>query len=322
MTAIASPASHAQSEPITGFSYVFAAEAIRQELTEQLDLVGLGAAQLVGDLVGSGSDTIRITRFGGLGFAETMTAMSGETDPIVPSGFTMGYDTVTIARYGLGKEQTYQDQILQRDDSISLEDMEALVPQTWMATLRSLLVTVGSTFSTSVSNTGVDWDYDAELELVAAFHETEGFDPMVHRPITIRHPEQYTDLRNAIRNEPGLQGDAMLQQALQGLGQSAQGGFNFLGFRNLSSTDVPTSAGDHVGCAYVPGALAWAVASTSPIRTANPASTAYIPEFGIILERGSEGGIATGDFKVNAWVGTAKLAAALYPQFKLLSVNN
>lgn len=322
MTAIVSPASHAQTEALVGFSYVFAAEAIRQELVEQLNLLSMGAAMLVGDLVGTGSDTIRVTRFGGLGFAETMTAMANETDPIVPSGFTLGFDTVTIARFGMGKEQTYQDQILQRSDTISLDEMEALVPSTWLATLRSSLVTVGSTFSASVSNTGADWDYDAELELIAAFHETEGFDPMVHRPMTIRHPEQYTDLRNAIRNEPGLQGDSLLQQALLGLGSDAQGGFNFLGLRNLSSNDVPTSGGDHVGCAYVPGALAWAVASTSPVRTANPGASAYIPEFGIVLERKSEGGIATGSFAVNSWFGTAKLAAELYPQFKLLSVNN
>jgi hypothetical protein len=92
--------------------------------------------------------------------------------------------------------------------------------------------------------------------------------------------------------------------------------------RNFASFDVPTSAGDHVGCAYVPGAIAYCVASTAPVQVENPAATIYVPEYGIMIERKSDGNVATARFNVNAWVGVAKMSASLFPQFKLLSVND
>lgn len=321
MATIISPASFAQSNSVVGYSYVIAAQQIQQEITEELDVLKAGLATLVGDLAGQGSDTLRVTRFGGLGFAETMVAMTTETEAAVASGFTLNSDSVTIARYTLAKEETYQDQILGRPEQLRLDDMVALAPRSWLATLRSLVVTVGSTFSASVGTSGADWTYDDELDMVAAFRETEGFNERM-KPVAIRHPEQLTDLRNSIRNEPGLQASVDFQQKILGLTDEAQGAFQFLGIRNFPSFDVPTSSGNHVGCAYVPGALAWAVASTMAITPDNPATTAWVPEFGIIIERKATGEVATARFVMNAWMGVAKLSNALYPQMKLISVNN
>lgn len=321
MATIAPPASHTQTESTVGFAYVFAAEQIRQEITEELNVLDAGLVMGMGDLAGSGSDTLRVVRFGGLGHAEQMTAMSGETDAIIATGYTINNDSISIGRYGLAKEQTYQDQSLQRAEAIGLEEMVALAPGSWMATMRAAVCTAGSGFASGAGTTGAAWDFDEELELVALFHETEGF-TVGMRPVTIRHPEQFTDLRNAIRNEPGLQNSAELMQALLGLADADQGGFNFLGFRNFSSHDVPTSGGDHVGCAYVPGAIAWVVASTLPIQVENPAKTTFVPEFGIVIERRSTGEIATARFAMNAWFGVARLSATLFPQFKITSVND
>ena len=147
MTAILSPMTHAQTESLVGYSYVLAAERIRQEITEELDVIAEGLVVLFGDLEGSGSDTLRITRFGGLGFAEQMTAMSGETDAIVPTGLTLGTDSVTLGRYGLAKEQSYTDQILGRAEMLGLEDMAAMVPMSFLATMRANTATIGSTFA-------------------------------------------------------------------------------------------------------------------------------------------------------------------------------
>lgn len=322
MATVVSPQTHAQLESTNGFAYVFAGAQIREELTERLDVLQMGLIRGEGDLVGSGSDTLRMTRFGAVGFAETMTAVD-ETQAVPYTGSTINTDSVTIARYALGKEQSYQDQILQIPaQSLSLQDMIALVPASYLATLRSSVVTAGSTFSSSVSATGVAWSFDNELALIAAFHETEGFEAGM-MPVTIRHPEQFTDLRNAIRNEPSLQGNADLMASLLGLGNKSPGGAaDFLGFRNFASFDVPTSGGDHVGCAYVPGAIAYCVASTAPVQVENPAATIYVPEYGIMIERKSDGNVATARFNVNAWFGVAKMSASLFPQFKLLSVND
>jgi hypothetical protein len=318
---IISPASFAQTNPVVGYEYVIAAQQIQQEITEELNVLQSGLALLVGDLAGTGADTIRVTRFGGLGFAEQMVEMADETEAVVPTGFTLNSDSVTIGRFGLAKEQTYQDQVLGRAEAIGLDDMIALAPQSWLATIRSLVAEAGATFSSGLGTSGADWTYDDELEMVAAFHETEGFNVRM-KPVTIRHPEQFTDLRNSIRNEPGLQASVDFQSKILGLTDEQQGAFQFLGFRNFGSFDVPTSGGDHVGCAYVPGALAWAVASTMAITPENPAMTTWVPEFGIIIERKGTAEVATAKFVMNAWFGVAKLSSALFPQFKLSSVNN
>lgn len=325
MTAILAPSSHAQTEGIVGYSYVLAAERIRQEITESLDVVGQSLALMVGDLQGTGSDTLQITRFGGLGFAEAMTAMSGESDAVVPTGFTLGLDQVALGRYGLAKEQTYTDQILARAEMIGLEDMVAMVPQSLLATMRASVCTIGATFASGFGNSGLAWTFDDELNLVAGFSETEGYDQALARsgaPVTVRHPEQFTDLRNSIRNEPGLQNDAALQQSLMGLKTTSGGAFDFLGFRNFASFDCATSGGDWVGSAYFPGAIAWVVANTLPVTVENPAKTTFVPEFGLVIERKSTGEVATARFVANGFWGMAKLSATLFPQFKITSVND
>ena len=320
MPTIVSPATHAQTEGTVGYSYVFAAEEIRQELTEQVNALDEGLINMIGDLAGTGSDTIKLTRFGGVGFAERMVALANEDDPVPLSGYTLGEDTLSIARYGLGKAQTYQDAILQREQALDLDDLIAFVPSSWLATMRYLAAVTGSTFADSVGTSGAAWDLDEEFALIAYFHETDGFDPRIHKPITLRAPEVFSNLRDACRTEPGLQSNADLMLSLQGLGSKVGGAFDFLGLRNVSSNDVPTSGGDHVGCAYVPGAIAYGVASTSPVRTENPDQTVYVPDFGLMIERSTRGSTASGQYNANAWFGLAKLAALIFPQTKLVSL--
>jgi hypothetical protein len=318
-------ASFAQTRGEVGFTYVFAGQQIFEEITEQLDVLASGLVMGVGDLQGTGSDTVRITRYGALGWAEAMVAMAGETDQISPTGYTLGHDSVTTGRYGLAKEQTYTDQILGRAETIGLDDMISMVPMSFLTTLRQGAATIGATFASGAGTSGLAWTYDDELDLIALFHETEGFVQAVQRngaPKSLRHPEQYSDLRQSIRNEPGLQGSAELQMKLIGLSNESGGGFSFLGIENHASHDVITSGGDHIGCAYVPGAIAWAVASTLPIQVENPQATVWVPEFGIVIERKSTGDIATARFAANAFFGMAKLDAALFPQFKITSIND
>lgn len=322
MATIVAPANFAQQQATVGFSYVFAAEKIRQEIVEKLNVLQLGLVMGVGDLAGSGSDVIRITRYGGIGFAEQMTAMADETEAIAATGHTVNNDTVTIGRYGLAKEETYQNQILGRAEALGLDDMAAKAPNSFLASLRSLVAVSGSTFASGVGVSGAAYTYDDELDLISSFHETEGFEAEMG-VVSIRHSEQYTDYRASVRNEPGLQDDSALQRALQGLGQGSDpSSFDFLGIKNHSSTDVPTSAGDHVGCAYVPGAIAWVVASTMSVQPEDPSKTLWVPEFGLVIERKSTSEVATAKFVSNAWFGVNNLDATLFPQFTITSIND
>lgn len=323
MPTILPASSFAQNQATVGLSYVFAGEDIRQEINEKIDVLADGLIMAVGDLEGSGSDTVRITRYGGIGYAEEMTSMTSENELIVPSGFTIGHDSVSLGRHGLAKEETFTSQVLGRAEAMGLERMIDHVPMSFLKTLRVDAALAGASFASGAGNTGLAWTYDDEIELCAMFNETAGFADVARTQggvVAMRHPEQFTDLANSLRNEPGLQGRA--EEVFSLLGLQGSEAFVFQGISNYRSHDVPTSGGDHVGCAYVRGALAWVVASTMRITPQNPESTIWIPEYGLIITRSSTGEGATVKFAANGFFGLSKLNPALFPQFKITSVND
>lgn len=316
MTAISPPATHAQVVTDLGFAYIFAAQEIRRELADMLNVLSLGVVPLVGDAAGSGSDTIRVTRIGGAGWSEAMTTMAAETTAIVPTGFTTGFDVVTIARHGLSKEESYTAQILGREPEAMLQGLKAQIVNSWLKTYRQKVAVAGAGFSDTIGNTGVVWTFDDELDAVAYFNETEGFEGMA---ITMRHPEQYTQLRESVRNEPNFQFPE-ITLALQSL-QPGGTFMDWLGFRNFSTHDVTDSGGDHQGFAFAPGAIGWAVASTLGVTVEDPDQALVVPDFGLICEWKSTGRSATAQYDANAYFGVATADPSVAPQTRLISLN-
>ena len=316
MAVIAAPATYAQITTDLGFAYVFAEQEIRREIADMLNVLQMGVVPLVGDAAGSGSDTIRVTRYGGVGWQESMATMVSETAPITPTGFTTGFDTVAIARHGLAKEESYTAQILGREPAVMLDGLKSLIPESWLKTFRQKVATAGASFADTVGNTGVVWTFDDELDLVAYFHETEGFEGDA---VTMRHPEQYTQLRESIRNEPNFQFPE-ITAALQGLRPG--GSFvDFLGFRNFATHDVTNSGGDHQGFAFAPGAIGWAVAGTMNVKVEDPDQALMIPEFGLVCEWNSSGDVATAKWDANAYFGVATADPSVAPQTRIISLN-
>jgi len=316
MTAITSPVTFAQTQGDLGYAYVFGEQEIRRELAESLNLVGLGLVQLVGNVANTGSDVIRIDRIGGIGYAEAMATMGTEIAPITLTGLTTGYDTVTVARHGLAKSDSYSNQIQGRRLEAKIAGMRQQVVPSWIKTMRQKVATAGAGITDVVGTSGALWTFDDELDLIAYFNETEGFQGDA---ITLRHPEQFTQLRESIRNEPNFQfPDITL--ALQGL--KAGGGFaDWLGLRNHASFDVTASGGDHQGFAYAPGAIGWAVGSTENVEVENAATTMFIGEFGLVIETKSDGNIATSRFDANAWFGVGTCDPSVAPQVRIRSLN-
>ncbi len=317
MTVVLPPNSFSQAQADLGFDYVFAEEDIRQEINEKVSVLQM--MPLLGDLMGTGSDTVRITRFGAVGFAEEMQSLASETDAIVPTGFTQGVDQAVIARFGLSKEETYQGGILNRDEGVSLDRLVSLVPNSVQKTLRVLMLTSATGITDVVGDTGTPWTFDDEINLITNFNETEGFEGNVQ---AWRHPEQFSDLAASLRNEPAYQ-DPAVMSAIQGLKPNG-GEFSFLNIENHASHDVQTSGGDHIGAAYAPGAIGWVRASTMPLvgRVRDPTRAIFIPDLGLVIEWDSNGTIATARFVANGWFGTTLLDKSLFPQFRLRSVND
>ncbi len=317
MTNITPPNTFSQVKVDLGLPFVFAAQEIRMELAEMLNVLQLGVVPLVGDLAGSGSDIVRVTRLGGVGWQEAMQTHTGETDANTVTGFRTGFDTVAIARHGLSKEESYTNQILGREPMAMLAGLKTLIGPSWLKTFRQKVMTSGAGFTNSIGTSGSPWSFDDELATVTFFNETEGFGGVA---TTFRHPEQYSDLRESIRVEPNFQFPDITIR-LQEL-RAGGGAVDFLGFRNFASFDITNTGGDHVGFAFMPGAIGWAVASTVPVRVEDPDQALLIPEFGLICEWKSSGRVATAQWDVNAYFGVANADPSVAAQTKLISINN
>jgi len=316
-TTVTAPGSFAQAQTDLGQDYIFAVQAILEEINERTSVLQM--MPLLGDLVGSGTDTVRIARYAGVGFAEAFTAMATETEQIVPTGWTTDVDTATIARYGLGKSETYQGSILNRADGVDLDLLVAKVPESVEKTMRDLMFTTMATITGVVGTASTAWTMDDEINLVTNFNETSGFQGAVQ---TWRHSEQFSDLAASLRNEPAMQEPGVLS-AIQGL-KVGGGAFQFLGFDNHSSNDVTASGADHIGAAFAPGAIGRVVASTMPLqgRVRDPSRAMLIPQIGLVIEWDSTSGTATAKFDANGWWGTALLSSTLFPQFRIRSIND
>lgn len=326
-TTFVPPITHAQSETDLGHAYVFGAEMARAVLHDEFDAFGAGMVRGYGDLVGTGTDTIRLVHYDGLGFAELFQPL-GETEEATPTGHTTDVDTLTIARYGLVKEESYQNAILSTPAAkieFGIQRMlESHLPRSWMATIRDLWATSMSGISAVVGTSGAAWTYDDELELIAYFREFDGYDPAKHGiPIAARDPVQLTQLRNSMRNEPGLQGSVELHQKLMGLQGAAGGGFQFLDLDNRGTPSIVQSGGDYQGAAYLPGAIGYVTAGTLPIGQLpgiDPRFTVLIPELGIVLQvkHREEAGVVRA--MAQAWFGVARRNATVFPQTRIRSV--
>lgn len=294
MTTIASPASHAQLKGDLGFAYTFAAEEIRERLQDRLAMEQLGWVQLVGDVAGTGSDVLRITDIGDLGYARPFTELANETSTITPSPFLTGYSTVTVGMYGLSHDATYFSQILTREGAVTLDSIKREVPKSVSATVRSLVATKIAAFGTNVGDTSSELGPNDFLDLGAAFRANLGaYEYGV--PACMVHPQQVEQAIRGFRNDPAYQKDVREFQemaALRTREQSSQLYRNFmgLGMDLAASDDVSTTGGGYDGGAWSFGGIAMARASTAGLVTANPNGTMYVPEAGLVIEEAPETG--------------------------------
>lgn len=319
MATIGAPQSFAQATTAgVTQDYIFAANGIRIELQDKLDALALNVVNLEGDLAGAGSDTLRITRVGGVGFAQKMTAMASETSPVSPSTYTSGYTEVTTSLHGIGYEATYDEQVYGAPGRIlSLDELVALFPANWLATFRYKMCVLGSAFTTIFGTSGAAWTMDDELDLIAHFTETIG----AMGPITsVRSARQVTQLREAARAESAMKFSSDFK-AIQYANLEQIGDLLGLGVNIVKTSDVQQSAGDDLGFAMCPGALGWARASTGAIRPANVSMQAmYLPEFGGFIEGAGNSDNQISGFKALAWFGMAESSSTLAPRARIRSL--
>jgi len=283
-TTLTLPVSFAQTQGPVGFSYIFAAEEMRQVLVDKMNMMGTGVVRLVGDLAGSGSDTIRITHVDGLGWAADLTALASETDTppeLVP---VVGYSTVTGGWYGAQHSETYGERILARPDvasALSVEAVTAMMPDTWLATFRLSVVTTGATIGTAIGAAGTNLSVDDMIDFVNAYNEEDGVETP---PIVTWHPVQWSQLGDSARSEPAFQNAVSDFASVLGVNASRRvDNVLGLGFAANMTSDVTTSGGGYVGFGIQQGGIGYAVSRVSPIQSTNP--SVYVDQFGLIVEQ-------------------------------------
>ena len=317
MASISPPALASAVNNEVGFAYTFAQIAIERRLQDALNVQAAGLVRLVGDAAGSGSDVIRVTNIGGIGYNLAMSALASETAAITPSPFDLGYSTVTIADYGLAFEESYKAQILGREPAAMLDALVQTMPESFLRTLRDLTATTIAGFSTSVGSSGAALDMDHLLDLLAAFRENPGSG----QPVVMLHPKQVSDLVDSIRSETTLSLSVSEFGGLQGLQGGAQTIRNFagLGFDISMSTSITDDSTDFFGGAYSAGGVGYAVGSTAGVR-ARGIDAIRIPEFGTIVtfpSSSSTNGKETAEAR--SFLGVAAGSSDVFVQRKVIS---
>jgi hypothetical protein len=310
------PASHSDMESVFGHAYAFLGTELELALMEKLDVLQLGLVRGVGDLAGSGSDTVRLRAVDGVGYAEAMTAMASETDAIVSSGMTSIYDEVTIARYGLAKEETYQHSILQ--DAVSLEMLKMMIPDSYLKTLRQQMAVAGSGIVASSGSTGTALNVDSFIDAVTAYNETEGAGE--RDLLGFFHPESVSDLIDSLRNEPAFQNSVADFNNTLGARRSMEP-LELLNVMIRQSHDVQQASSAHQNFLYERGAIVWATSSTIPIRVSDP-DAMYLPELGLIIQHKDVGEQAYRKVIANGWFGVGLRDSEVYFQRRVLGIDD
>jgi hypothetical protein len=317
MAAIAPPALAGAVNTEVGFTHTFAQIAIQRRLEDALNVEAAGLVRLVGDAAGSGSDVIRVTNIGGIGFNLPMSALASETAAITPSPFDLGYSTVTIADYGLAFEESYKAQILGREPAAMLDALVSTMPESYLRTLRDLTATVVAGFATSVGIAGNQLTVATYLDLLAEFRENPG----AGTPVIMLHPKQVSDLIESARAETTLSLSVSEYGALNGLsGSQTISNFLGLGADINMSTSITSGGGGHIGGAYSAGGVGYAVGSTAGVR-ARGIDAIRIPQFGTIVtfpSSSSTNGKETAEAR--SFVGVAAGSSDVFVQRKVLSV--
>ena len=319
---ITAPFSYAQTFGTLGHAYLFAAERIALRLQDSKVLSSLGIISLRGDVAGLGTDTLRVTDFGGVGFALPMTELASETDTVAPSPASIGYEEVTIGQFGLAFQETYKGQVLANEQvkmSISLDALKARTPDSWEATFRAKVCEVGAAFTTAVGAAGTTLSVDDALDLATAYDVNLGNTT----PHAFVDGTQINQLKRSFRSEPAFQNSAADFAKMLGITDGTQTYMNLggLGVDYHVTNDIEQSGGARQGFAFPAGGIGWAVANTLPIRPANPAGAIYVPAFGLFIEEIPTGGNQTIRMaRATALFGVAAGSDRVYTKRRIISV--
>lgn len=280
MSTINPAKSHAQTKADWGHNYVIAEQEMLLELQDSMNAMELGVVPLVGDAGGSGSDTIRVRSIGSVGWAQRFAAMSGEADRITPVAFTSGYNEVTVAQHGLAYEETFFTQVIGGSaQGVSLEELKAMVPSSWLATWRYKVAQQGAGFSVAVGSASTELSVDDMLDMKAASRTNKAGSLRLGGLVD---PAQINQLLESVRNEPGFDTPETFAR-IQGFSEQIWRDVLGLGIDLAVTDDIQQDSGAYQGFVHSPGGIGWAVANSMPANVPNREQAIYLPQYGLVI---------------------------------------
>lgn len=299
------PIIFADEQSVLGHSYLYAGWQIMLELQDALNVLDLGVVPLVGEFAGTGTDTMRVTHMGNVGFSIAMDAMASETDTITPKKITAGYATISIGQYGIAYSESYKHNLLGREEMTKLDAIKGYAPASWLRTFRDLWCTAGASIPTAVGSSSLDLSVDDWIDLATVYEETLG-SGVRGAPTVAVAPQQITQSKASARTEPAFQGSINEFAEVQRLNfGNVYNDFLGLGFRVVKTDSVTQSGGAYQGFSHSPGGIGWGRVSTAGLTTANPQGTILLPDFGMVLEENPNGSQGTRKWEGRSWIGVA-----------------
>lgn len=320
-TTILSPATQAAIQAAgLGPNVVFGITRAMMAMQDRMDPSALGIIGLRGDAAGTGTETIRVTDIDDVGFSRRFTALGTETEAVTPSPMTLGYADVTVGLYGLSHSQTLHSQVIDRAMGHDIMSLMAMVPDSWVATVRYLSCVTGAGISGTVGSTTAALDVDAWLALGTYLRELPG-STALGMPRATLAPQQLTQLVDAFRSEPAYQTSVADFTSIQGIVGQMAPNFAGLGIDIATTPDVTQSGGAYQGFALAPGGIGWARASTAGVLPTGVVSPIYMPEIGVLIAPlASSMPNATALYVAWLWLGLALASTQTHAQKRILSV--
>lgn len=217
-----------------------------------MDMLGDSVIQFsdpVIDLTAMGSDTKRMGVLSNVGFQRTFTASGGETTINSASGYTLDYWEASVAQYDLSFTQSVKSAVLGLPGvTVTLEDLLAYLPANYLATMRSLFCTAGSSFSaTTVGSASAALNADDIFDLGAAAIRKLGAYSL-GMPKAFIDPEQFITARESFRSEPAYVQNLGAMQQIQKVQAGQDLGDVFgLGFDVAITDSIVQSGGAYRG---------------------------------------------------------------------------
>jgi len=283
MSTINSPSTQAQGAS-AGIQYSF-------RILENLDLAIMDALDIAADMgepidmTGMGALTMRLPFLNSVGLTKRMTASGGETSLNGASSYDVGYSSASVAQYDLSYTQSAQHRVIGlQGTTVTLEDLVALVPANYAATMRYLYMVAGSGISAvTVGSTSVELCADDLFNVAYKARLKLGAQALGMPAVNIT-PASFNAGVQSLRSEPGFTFNlnALLGAARYTGMQRLSDPFG-LGYNVNLTNDIQTSGGADLGFCVTPGAIRRTKASPSRIQLPGAVNPMYLDEYGIAI---------------------------------------